>query len=96
MHGHTWSSLEATCGLDAYCVSYDSRSVPVEMLSRRNTRMHDTSGRCQGQDRTYLELFSEYEKSSSVWVRRAQSFDFDLNMIADRVHSIGHLGTKCS
>jgi hypothetical protein len=88
MRSHTYSSLEATCGLDAICLSLDDRYVPIEVLSRRKTATIDTSGRCRGQDSTYLELFHEYEKSTSGWVRRAQRFDFDLNMSSKRVQSL--------
>ena len=88
MRGHTLSSLEATCGLDAFCLSLDGQYVPIETLSRRTPTTLDTSGRCRGQDRTFLELFREYEKSTSGWVRRAQRFDFDLNMSDQRVQSL--------
>ena len=86
--GHVRASLEATCGIDAYCLFLDGRYVPVETLNRLNTHTVDTSGRCQGTDQSPLQLFQEYEKSSSGIVIRSQRFDFDLNMVSRSVQSL--------
>ena len=84
------AALETSATMDVLCVALDERNIPLETINVTNVDSEDNAVRCGANDHqknhhSPIQLFKEFENTTTHSVTRSLTFEFDLNLTMSNV-----------
>ena len=84
------AALEISATMDVLCVALDERNIPLETINVTNVDSEDNAVRCGANDHqknhhSPIQLFKEFENTTTHSVTRSLTFEFDLNLTMSNV-----------